>query len=109
MKQPGAWRLFQPWAGLVAAVLGAGIAHQFGAEGMFDDCQRIGPGPLQIVAIICILGALVGGWVSLPVLRESESGARRVIAAVSIGFAGLGVFATLLPVIASLILPPCFQ
>ena len=56
---------------------------------MFDDCQRIGPGPLLVVAIICILGALIGGWVSLPILREGESGARRVIAVVSVGFAAL--------------------
>lgn len=106
----GMCRLFQPWAGLIAAVLGAGIAHQFGSDGMFDDCQRVGPGPLQIVAIICMIVAFVGGWLSLPLLRsEAEGGARRVIAIISVGMAALAIFAIILPLIASLTLPPCFQ
>lgn len=110
MRETGAWRLFQPWAGLVAAVLAAGIAHQFGAEGMFDDCERIGSGPLQVVAILCAIGAVMGGWLSFPVMRgQGESGARRVIAIVSVGFAALAIFSILLPFIASITLPPCFQ
>ena len=109
-RSSGFWPLFQPWVGLVAAVLAGGIAHQFGSEGMFDDCQRIGPGPVQIVAILCIIGALIGGWLSFLILRaEGESNARRVIAIVSVGMAILAVFATLLPLIASLTLPLCFQ
>jgi hypothetical protein len=110
MKDSAGWRTFQPWAGLIAAVLAAGIAHQFGSEGMFDDCQRIGPGPLQIVAILCMTCALAGGWFSLPILRaEGEGGARRVIAIISVGMAALAFFSIILPLIASLTLPPCFQ
>jgi hypothetical protein len=104
------WRSFQPWAGLVAAILGAGVAHEFGSEGMFDDCQRISTAPLQVVGLLCILAVLAGGWLSLPILRRGdESGSRRVIACISVGMAALAVFAIILPLIASLTLPPCFQ
>ena len=30
--------LFMPWAGLTAGVIAAGVSHQFGAEGTFDNC-----------------------------------------------------------------------
>lgn len=110
MREMGAWRLFQPWTGLVAAVLGAGIAHQFGAEGMFDDCERVGAWSLQVVALLCVIGAFIGGWLSLAIVRgEGESNARRVIAIVSVGMAALAIFSILLPLIASIALPPCFE
>ena len=106
----GMWRLFEPWVGLITAVLAAGFAHQFGAEGMFDDCQRIGNGVLQLVAVLGIVSALIGGWLSFRIVRRvGESNARRVIAMASAGFAALAAFSTLLPLIASVTLPPCFQ
>ena len=110
MSGSARWRSLRPWAGLIGAILGAGIAHQFGSEGMFDDCQRIGTGPLHVVGVLCVLGVLAGGWLSLPILRGGgESEARRVVACISVGMAALAVFAIVLPLIASLTLPPCFQ
>lgn len=110
MSEPASRAPFQPWAGLVAAILGVGVAHQFGSEGIFDDCQRIGTGSLQVVALLCMLGVLAGGLLSFPVLRRGgQGGARRVIACISVGMAALAIFAILLPLLATLILPPCFQ
>lgn len=104
------WRASRPWAGLVAGVAGGALAHQFGAEGTFDDCLTISPGPLLIVSVICILVTLAAGWISAAVARERSEGAtRRLIAVVSVGMAGLVPFAILLPMIASAMLPPCFQ
>ena len=78
---------------------------------MFDDCQRIGPGPLQIVAITCI-ARCTGRRMGVPFpscakpRKQREAGNRRRIRS---DLPRLVVFATLLPVIASLILPPCFR
>jgi hypothetical protein len=104
------WHPFKPWAGLVAAVVAVAVAHQFGSDGTFDNCLAVSPGPLLVVAIVCCAAAVVGGWSSAQVARKpSEEDSRKLIAVVSVGFAGLALFAILLPMIASLMLPPCFQ
>ena len=102
--------LFMPWAGLVAGVVAAGVTHQFGSEGTFDHCAAISPVPLLIVSIIGLVVTAAGGLGSYRVFRGSaETPARKVIAVISIGCAALFVLAILLPMIASLVLPPCFQ
>ncbi|HEX6741011.1 MAG TPA: hypothetical protein VF079_04355 [Sphingomicrobium sp.] len=104
------WQAFKPWAGLVAAVAGAAVAHQFGAFGTFDHCPAISPGPLLAVAALCMIVVIAAGWASAQVARlDSESAPRRLAAVISVGMAGLALFATLLPMIASLTLPRCFQ
>ena len=110
MTGSGLWRAFRPWAGLVAAVLAGAVAHQFGAFGTFDDCFTVSPGPLLVVAAVCLVVALAGAWVSAQVARvSSETAPRKLAAVISSGFATLILIATVLPMIASLILPPCFQ
>lgn len=102
--------LFKPWAGLVIGLAAAGIAHQFGADGTFDHCAAIAPGPLLIVGLAAIVAALLGALASAAVIRDKDAGrTRRLAAFVSIGMAGLGIFSLLLPMTAALILPPCFQ
>lgn len=99
-----------PWSGLAIGILAAGVDHQFGAEGTFDSCRAISPIPILVVSLIAILVTIVGALLSVRILRdEAETQARKVIAAVSVGSAALFVFAMILPVIASLILPACFQ
>lgn len=105
-----AWQLLQPWAGLIAGVAGVALAHQFGADGEFDDCQRFAPAPLLIVAALCILLALGGAWTSAAVIRRSpDESTGKTVAVISTGFALLASFGIILPMIASVILPPCFQ
>jgi hypothetical protein len=102
--------LFMPWAGLVAGVVAAGVTHQFGSEGMFDFCAVVSPVPLLIVAVLGLALSIAGGLASLTVLRgDSETPVRKLVAIISIGVVGLFCLAILLPMIASLILPPCFQ
>lgn len=99
-----------PWAGLVAGIVGGALAHQFGSDGTFDDCAVISPVPLLIIALLSLALVVVGGLESLRVVRsESETPARRVVAIVSIGMAALFIMAIVLPMIASLVLPPCFM
>lgn len=99
-----------PWSGLAIAIIAAGVDHQFGAEGVFNSCRPISPVPILIASLIAITVTILGALPSLRILRDdAETQARKVIAAVSVGSASLFVFAMILPVIASLILPACFQ
>jgi hypothetical protein len=103
-------RLLMPWAGLIAAMAGTAIGHQAGSDGTFNHCLTAVAGPVRLVGILCIAAMIVGGWASWTTLREPEAKPTlRLIAFVSIGMAALGIFALLLPLIASLILPPCFE
>ncbi len=111
MKRGGEIRaLFMPWTGLVAAVIGGGLAHQYGSEGAFDNCRAISPVPLLIVSLLCLVLIAAGGLESWRVVRaDSETPARKIVAVVSVGMIPLFVIAVLLPMVASLVLPPCFQ
>ena len=106
----GVWPMLKPWAGLVVGVIGISLAHQFGSEGTFDDCASVSPIPLLLVSAACIAAAIVAGWASYTVRREQPANrTRQLIAIISAGFAALAVFGIILPMIASLILPPCFE
>jgi hypothetical protein len=111
MSRSGEMRdLFMPWAGLVAGTVGAGLAHQFGAEGSFDNCSRFSPVPLLIVSVLGLLLVAIGGLESWRVVRgDSETPARRIVAIISVGSVALYVLAILLPMVASLVIPPCYQ
>ena len=111
MKRSSEMRdLFMPWAGLVAGTIGAGFAHQFGAEGSFDNCSRFSPLPLLIVSVVCLLLVAVGGLESWRVVRgDSETPARKLVAIISVGSVALYLLAILLPMVASLVIPPCYQ
>jgi membrane associated rhomboid family serine protease len=110
VKKAGARDLLAPWAGLIGGLMGLAVVHQFGSEGMFDSCAVVSPVPLLIVALLGIVLAIVSGLASLSVLRgHSETPVRKLVATISLGAVGLFCFAMLLPMIASLVLPPCFQ
>ena len=101
--------LFMPWAGLVAGVIGAGVAHQFGSEGTFDSCTAISPVPLLIVSVLCLLLTASGALASWQVFRDDvEAPARKLVAIISVGCSAFFLLAILLPMIASLMIPPCF-
>jgi membrane associated rhomboid family serine protease len=100
---------FGPWAGLAIGVLTVAIVHQFGSDGVFDDCRQNAPGPLLIVAAIGLLICLLSGLASWRSSRNDADEARRVVGLVSTGSAALFGFAILLAMIAAIVLPPCFQ
>jgi hypothetical protein len=102
--------LMMPWAGLVIGVVALGVAHQFGSDGTFDHCLSISPGPLLGVSALAIAATLAGAFASWTVFRnDSEAPARKVVAVISIGSATFFVVAMILPIIAALVIPPCFQ
>ena len=99
-----------PWLGLVVGLIAWAITHQIGSDGMFDDCTTFSPGPLILVALLGIVASLIAGIISWGVVRDGKQGqARRVIATVSVGMAALFALAMLYPILAALIIPPCFQ
>ena len=97
-----------PWGGLIGGTLGAGLAHQIGSESVFNDCQAASPVPVLIVGVLGLLliaGGALGSWKVWG--HKDEEPSRRLIASVSLMTAGLLAFATLLPMIAALIIPSC--
>lgn len=111
MKERSAFLdLLLPWAGLISGAIGAALAHQFGAEGMFDDCEAIAPVPLILAALLGLAIVAAGAVASWRVWRDqAEVESRRLVAVISLGACALFVLAILLPMIATLVLPPCFQ
>ena len=108
MSAPGpASGLFAPWAGLVIGLLALILVHQFGSQGTFDDCQRVAPGPLLVVALTGLVVCLVAGAVSWR-SAGTERSTRRLIAIISLGSSLLYAFAILLGATATIMLPPCF-
>jgi hypothetical protein len=102
--------LMMPWTGLMVGVLALALAHQFGSDGTFDHCETISPGPLLLVSALAIAATLYGAFLSWTVFRKNaETQARKVIAAISIGSSAFFVLAMILPIIAVLVIPPCFQ
>ena len=100
---------FMPWAGLVVGLIAVGLVHQFGSEGMFNDCRAVGSGPLFVVAALGLLACAASAWLSWRSTRGSSVEAHRLVATISVGSALLFIFSILLALVAALILPPCFQ
>ena len=104
-------RIFEaltPWAGLIVGLIAAGFVHQFGSDSTFDHCEVMAPVPVIIVAVGGLLATLGSGLVSWQSTRTSD-GARRTISIISVGMAALFAFAIILPVIAAMVIPRCFQ
>lgn len=99
-----------PWLGLVVGLTAWGFTHQFGSDGTFDDCKSFAPGPIVVVALVAIAAAALAGLASWRIVSDGKQGqARRVIASISVGTAALFVLAMIYPILAALIIPPCFQ
>ena len=101
---------FMPWAGLALGTLGAGFAHQLGADATFQDC-RVGSPLIVIIGTIVglaliALGAL-GSWRVYG--ADGETPARRMLAIVSLMACGVFAMAVILPFIASLVIPRCWE
>jgi len=99
---------FMPWAGLVVGLVAAGFVHQFGSDSTFDHCEAMTPVPLFIVAVVGLVATLGAGFVSWQGVRTSD-GTRRAVSVISVGMAALFAFAIILPVIATMLIPRCFQ
>ena len=101
---------FMPWAGLALGTTGYFISHQLGSDATFQDCRVGSP-------LVVIFGTIVGlALIALGALgsrrvyaAEAETPARRLVAVVSLMACGLFALAAILPFIASLVIPRCWQ
>ncbi len=100
---------FMPWAALALGTLGYFVQHQLGSDSTFQDC-RVGSPLIVIVGTILgllIIGAgAVGSWRVFA--SHSEPPARRLVAAVGLMACALYAIGTILPFIASLVIPQCW-
>ena len=101
---------FMPWAGLALGTLGAGLAHQIGADSTFQDCHFSSPLMVVVGAVIGLVLVAFGALASWRVYTgKGEGSARRLVAVVSVMACALYALAIALPVIASLIIPRCWE
>ena len=101
---------FRPWAGLVVGILATAFVHQFGSDSVFDHCAAASPAPVLVVGLLGIAVTIAAALISWRAAKggdEQESWA--LMGFVSVGIAALFVMAMLLPMIAALVLPRCFQ
>jgi hypothetical protein len=100
---------FMPWGGLALGTLGAGLAHQLGSDATFQDCT-VGSPWMVIAGTLAGLALIAGGaLLSWRVYAtHGEGPARRLIAAVSLMTAALLALAVILPLVAALLIPPCW-
>ena len=101
---------FMPWSGIALSTLGGGLAHQIGADATFQDCHFSSPGIVIVGTIVglvlVVLGAL-GSWRVYS--AKSETPARHLIAVVSLMACGIFALAIILPFIASMVIPQCWE
>ena len=101
---------FMPWSGLALGTTGYFLAHQLGSDSTFQDC-RVGSPMMVIIAmivglLIIAIGAL-GSW--RVYASDGEAPSRRLVAIVGLLACALYAMAVILPFIAALVIPRCWQ
>jgi len=110
VKSERALDRFMPWAGLALGTLGAGLAHQIGADSTFQDCAFSSPAIVilgTIVGLVLVALGAAGSW--RVYAGDGETPARRMVATISLMACGLFAIAVILPFIASMVIPRCWQ
>jgi hypothetical protein len=100
-------------AGLILGAPAAALNQQVLADTLYYDCRAGGPGMGLGVSLICAVAAVAGAAVSwrarAAAARDEAPQARRFLAEVSAGSAGLFLFAILAMALASVLVPSCHR
>ena len=101
---------FMPWAGLALGTVGYFIAHQVGGDSTFQDC-RVGSPLVVIIGTLVALSIIgLGALGSWRVYATAEEGpARKLVATVGLLACALYTIGVILPFIAALVIPQCWQ
>jgi hypothetical protein len=101
---------FMPWSGLALGTTGVALAHQIGADATFQDCHFSSPAIVIVGAIIGLVLVAAGALGSWRVYGgDGETPSRRMIAIVGVMACALYALAIVLPFIASLVIPRCWE
>jgi hypothetical protein len=101
---------FMPWGGLALGTTGYFLAHQMGSDSTFQDCRVGSPWIVILGTILGLALIAVGGLASWSVYGDRDEGPpRRTVALVSVMASALFALGVILPFIASLILPGCWE
>jgi hypothetical protein len=105
-----------PWAAFAGVIVGApaaALTQQLLSDVLYFDCRNGGSGLGLVVVVATGLLTLGGGLVSWAARRaadqDQEPGARRFLAEVGAGSAGIFLLAILAMGLASLIVPSCHR
>jgi len=101
---------FMPWGGLALGTAGFFLAHQLGSDATFQNCTVGSPWIVflgTIVGLVLIAGGALESW--RVYAGRNEGTPRRTIAVVSLMAAALFALGVLLPFIAALIIPGCWE
>ena len=96
----------QPLLGMLLVAVGWAVSHQWGSNGVFDDCA--GTGGVGVV-LTSLLGLVLVGFGALYSFAAGRSGGtgRRFLGLLGALLASIAAFAIVLQIAAGLILPPC--
>jgi hypothetical protein len=101
---------FLPWGGLALGTAGFFLAHQLGSDSVFQDCAFSSPLMVAIATIAGLLLIALGAAASWRVYSAgAEPPARKLVSAISLMACLLYTMGVLLPLIASMIIPRCWE
>lgn len=97
----------QPFLGLLLVAAGWALSHQFGSDGVFDDCTSRGGGYVVLVSITGLFLIGAGGLYAFSARRSPRESGRGFLGIVTGLLSLVAAFAVILQIAAGLILPPC--
>ena len=110
MNSERARDVFMPWSGLALGTIGVALAHQIGADSTFQDCHFSSPAVVIVGVIVGLIFVALGALGSWRVYgSDGETPSRRMIAVVGVMACAIYALAIILPFIAALVIPPCWE
>jgi hypothetical protein len=101
---------FMPWGGLALGTVGFFVAHQLGGDSVFQDCSFSSPLVVAIATLLALLLIGAGALISFRVYAsDAEPRARKLVAIISLLACMLYTMGVILPLIAAMIIPRCWE